>query len=172
MSRPGVPTRRSKPSVDSSSVTETPPVIPSPSKENEAVPTPFISELYEIAQAPFLSRAILSVFIRPRAPTFNVTAKSETLERSFVSHLGRPLLILFGLNMADELDRSAFTVLLPEIREDFGLGTQGILGVVAVAGAAALLLTVPIAQAADRSNRVRLALLGALSSGALAARSN
>ncbi len=58
---------------------------------------PFISELYEIAQAPFLSRAILSVFIRPRAPTFNVTAKSETLERSFVSHLGRPLLILFGL---------------------------------------------------------------------------
>jgi cellulose synthase (UDP-forming) len=58
---------------------------------------PFISELYEIAQAPFLSRAVLSVFLRPRAPTFNVTAKAETLERSFVSHLGRPLLLLFGL---------------------------------------------------------------------------
>ena len=58
---------------------------------------PFISELYEIAQAPFLSRAVLSVFVRPRAPTFNVTAKSETLERNFVSHLGRPLLVLFGL---------------------------------------------------------------------------
>lgn len=57
---------------------------------------PFISELYEIAQAPFLSRAILSVFLRPRAPTFNVTAKAETLERNFVSNLGRPLLLLFG----------------------------------------------------------------------------
>jgi ABC-type branched-subunit amino acid transport system ATPase component/sugar phosphate permease len=72
-----------------------------------------------------------------------------------------PLVILFGLNMADELDRSAFIVLLPEIRDHFGLNNSGILGVVAVAGAFALLLTVPIAHLADRSNRVRIALLGA-----------
>ena len=73
-----------------------------------------------------------------------------------------PLAILFGLTMVDELDRSAFTLLLPEIRDHFGLDNTGILSVVAVAGAAALLLTVPIAQMADRSNRVRIALIGAL----------
>lgn len=72
-----------------------------------------------------------------------------------------PLLVLFGLNMTDELDRSAFGVLLPEIRDHFGLGNAGILWVVAVAGAVALMLTVPIAQLADRSNRVRIALGGA-----------
>jgi branched-chain amino acid transport system ATP-binding protein len=72
-----------------------------------------------------------------------------------------PLLILFGLNMADELDRSAYGVLLPEIRDDLGLSNQGILSVVAVAAAVALLLTVPIAHYADRSNRVRIALGGA-----------
>ncbi|MBK6855069.1 MAG: MFS transporter [Microthrixaceae bacterium] len=72
-----------------------------------------------------------------------------------------PLLILFGLNMTDELDRSAFSVLLPEIRDHFGLDNTGILWVVAMAGAVALMLTVPIAQLADRSNRVRIALGGA-----------
>jgi branched-chain amino acid transport system ATP-binding protein len=32
-----------------------------------------------------------------------------------------PLLVLFGLNAVDELDRTAFSVLLPEIRDHFGL---------------------------------------------------
>ncbi|MCU1497373.1 MAG: ABC-type branched-chain amino acid transport system, ATPase component [Acidimicrobiales bacterium] len=77
-----------------------------------------------------------------------------------------PLAILFGLNMADELDRSAYLILLPEIRDDFGLSNSGILGVVAVAAACALLLTVPIAHLADRSSRVRLALMGAAVWGA------
>ena len=58
---------------------------------------PFISELYEIAQAPFLARAVLSVFLRPRAPTFKVTAKAETLDRNFVSELSRPLMIILSL---------------------------------------------------------------------------
>ncbi len=73
-----------------------------------------------------------------------------------------PLVILFGLTMVDELDRSAFTLLLPEIRDHFGLDNTGILSVVTVAVAAALLLTVPIAQLADRYNRVRIALIGAV----------
>jgi len=72
-----------------------------------------------------------------------------------------PLAILFGLNMADELDRSAYTVLLPEIRDSLGLDNQGILSVVAIAAAIALLLTVPIAHLADRKNRVLIALAGA-----------
>ena len=73
-----------------------------------------------------------------------------------------PLAILFGLNMADELDRSAYLVLLPNIRDDLGLSNTGILSVVALAAAVALLLTVPIAHLADRSSRVRIALIGAV----------
>ena len=41
---------------------------------------PFISELYEMTQALFVLPALLSVFVRPRAPTFKVTAKAETLQ--------------------------------------------------------------------------------------------
>ena len=77
-----------------------------------------------------------------------------------------PLAVLFGLNMADELDRSAYLILLPEIRDDFGLSNTGILSIVALAAAVALLLTVPIAHLADRSSRVRIALIGAALWGA------
>jgi ABC-type branched-subunit amino acid transport system ATPase component/predicted MFS family arabinose efflux permease len=76
-----------------------------------------------------------------------------------------PLAVLFGLNVADELDRSAFAVLLPDIRDHFGLNNSGILGLVALATAAALMLTVPIATWADRGDRVRIALLGAAAWG-------
>lgn len=61
---------------------------------------PFISELYEMVQAPFLAPALLSVLLRPRAPTFKVTAKSETLARDFVSHLAWPLVAMFTLLLA------------------------------------------------------------------------
>ncbi|MDX1540094.1 MAG: UDP-forming cellulose synthase catalytic subunit, partial [Geminicoccaceae bacterium] len=61
---------------------------------------PFISELYEMAQSLFLAPALLSVFLKPRAPTFKVTSKAETLEKSFISHLANPLLIMFGLLLA------------------------------------------------------------------------
>ena len=83
-------------------------------------------------------------------------------ERTWLGTAGwYPLAILFGLNMVDELDRAAFVVLLPEIRDHFVLDNTGILWVVALASAAALLLTVPIAHLADRSSRVRIALAGA-----------
>jgi branched-chain amino acid transport system ATP-binding protein len=77
-----------------------------------------------------------------------------------------PLVVLFGLNMVDELDRTAFGVLLPEIRDSFGLDLQGILTLVGLVSLAALLLQVPIAAYADRSNRVRLAWVGAIGWGA------
>ena len=73
-----------------------------------------------------------------------------------------PLLILFGLNAVDELDRTAFGILLPEIRDHFGLDNQGILSIVALIGAVSLVLTIPIAHFADRGPRVKLALLGAV----------
>ncbi len=48
------------------------------------------------------------------------------------------LVVLFGLNAVDELDRTAFGILLPEIRDEFGLGTQGALTLVAVVSLLAL----------------------------------
>jgi branched-chain amino acid transport system ATP-binding protein len=76
-----------------------------------------------------------------------------------------PLVVLFGLNAVDELDRTAFGVLLPEIRDEFGLDLQGILTLVGMVALGALLLQVPIAALADRTNRVRLAWLGAAAWG-------
>ncbi len=73
-----------------------------------------------------------------------------------------PLLVLFGLNAADELDRAAFAILAPEIRDEFGLGFQGLLTLIAFVLAAALALQVPIAGLADRMSRVHLAIVGAL----------
>ena len=73
-----------------------------------------------------------------------------------------PLVILFGLNMFDELDRNAFAVLLPNIRDYYGLNNQGILSVVSLAAAAGLLLTIPVASLADRHSRVLLMLTGAV----------
>ena len=73
-----------------------------------------------------------------------------------------PLVVLFGLNAVDELDRTAFGILLPNIRDEFGLDNTGVLGLVALSSVAALALQVPIAQYADRSKRVPLAVIGAL----------
>ena len=73
-----------------------------------------------------------------------------------------PLLILFGLNAVDELDRTAFAILLPDIRDDFGINIATALSIVALSSVAALALQVPIAQYADRSKRVPLVVFGAL----------
>jgi len=72
-----------------------------------------------------------------------------------------PLLILFGLNAVDELDRTAFGILLPEIRDHFGLDNQGALSLVGLIAGIALCLQIPIAHYADRGPRVRIALMGA-----------
>ncbi|MEM7021029.1 MAG: UDP-forming cellulose synthase catalytic subunit [Pseudomonadota bacterium] len=61
---------------------------------------PFVSELYEMAQSLFVAPAVLSVFLRPRAPTFKVTAKAETLARRFVSDLATPIVAAFGILVA------------------------------------------------------------------------
>lgn len=77
-----------------------------------------------------------------------------------------PLVVLFGLNAVDELDRTAFAVLLPDIRDEFGLTDAGALALVAVTTIAVLLLAIPLSFAADRRSRVRLARLGACAWGA------
>jgi MFS family permease len=72
-----------------------------------------------------------------------------------------PLVVLFGLNAVDELDKTAFNVLAPEIRRSFDLGISGVLALVAVIELVAILLGLPLAYWADRRSRVRLAAGGA-----------
>jgi branched-chain amino acid transport system ATP-binding protein len=72
-----------------------------------------------------------------------------------------PLLVLFGLNAVDELDRSAFNVLLPDIRDGFGLSLGAVTGLIAVTGFVVLILEIPLAQLADRRKRTRIAAGGA-----------
>ena len=72
-----------------------------------------------------------------------------------------PLIILFGLNAVDELDRTVFGVLGPEIRDHFGLNNQGYLTLIALTALGGLLLEVPLAYYADRLNRARIAVFGA-----------
>ena len=72
------------------------------------------------------------------------------------------LLVLFGLNAVDELDRSAFAILVPNISDHFGISHGAILGLVAGITAGALVLQIPVAQYADRGNRIMIAAAGAL----------
>ncbi|MEJ7584702.1 MAG: MFS transporter, partial [Acidimicrobiales bacterium] len=72
-----------------------------------------------------------------------------------------PLLVLFGLNTVDELDRSAFAVLLPDIRDHFGLADSEALAIVSLTTVAVLLVEVPLSFYCDRRNRVRIATVGA-----------
>ncbi len=73
-----------------------------------------------------------------------------------------PLVVFFGLNAVDELDRSAAAILTPEIREHFDLSRAAYLGFVALVVLGGLLLQPVVAIFADRYSRIRLALLGAI----------
>ena len=73
-----------------------------------------------------------------------------------------PLAILFGLNAVDELDRTAFGILLPEIRDAFDLDLTTTLTLLAAVTIGALALQVPIAQLADRRPRLPLMIAGAV----------
>jgi ABC-type branched-subunit amino acid transport system ATPase component/MFS family permease len=72
-----------------------------------------------------------------------------------------PLVVLFGLNAVDELDRSAFGVLTPDIRDYFHLRTQGIFTIVSIIALFALVGQVFVGYYADRFSRARIALGGA-----------
>ena len=72
-----------------------------------------------------------------------------------------PLVVLFGLNAVDELDRTAFAVLLPNIRDHFGLTDAGALAMVAASTIAVILIEIPLSFYCDRRNRVRIATVGA-----------
>ena len=58
---------------------------------------PWISELYEFVQGVFLAKAIFTVVLNPRKPTFNVTAKGLTLDNDHLSELSWPFFAIWGL---------------------------------------------------------------------------
>lgn len=57
---------------------------------------PWVSELYEYVQGLYLARAIVSVVLSPRKPTFNVTAKGDALRHDHVSGLVWPYVGVFA----------------------------------------------------------------------------
>ncbi len=58
---------------------------------------PFMSELYEYVQGVYLFKAIVAVVMKPRSPTFNVTAKGISLDKDHLSSLAWPFFAIFGI---------------------------------------------------------------------------
>ena len=109
-----------------------------------------------------MSRALTAVGAWTRGAATAVRHPRQALDELTGPGPVYALLILFGLNAVDELDRTAFGILLPEIREAFGLDLTSILTLIAVVAAGALVLQIPIAQYSDRHKRVPVALGGAV----------
>jgi cellulose synthase (UDP-forming) len=63
---------------------------------------PWVSELYEYVQGVFLAKAIVSVVLSPRKPTFNVTAKGLSLDEDHLSELSWPFFAAWGLLLVAE----------------------------------------------------------------------
>ncbi len=61
---------------------------------------PFLSEIYEVAQSPYLLRAVGGALLRPRSARFKVTSKEETIAETRLSDINRPLVALFVLMLA------------------------------------------------------------------------
>ncbi|AWI85986.1 cellulose synthase catalytic subunit (UDP-forming) (plasmid) [Alloyangia pacifica] len=61
---------------------------------------PQISEVYEIAQTPYILKALVETVLRPRGASFKVTAKDGSLEHAFLSPIYRPLTLLVALLLA------------------------------------------------------------------------
>jgi cellulose synthase (UDP-forming) len=64
---------------------------------------PWVSELYEYLQGVYLIGAIVSVVRNPRKPTFNVTAKGQTLSADHLSEMSRPFFVIYALLLAGGL---------------------------------------------------------------------
>ena len=58
---------------------------------------PWTSDLYEYIQSVMLFRAVISVFLDPHRPKFNVTAKGQTLDDNRLSSFALPYFAIFGL---------------------------------------------------------------------------
>ena len=78
---------------------------------------PLISELYETAQAPYLSAAIFKTVWNPRGAKFNVTAKDEVQEEDSISPIYKPLVFIFALTCLGVVAAATRWVMFPGDRE-------------------------------------------------------
>jgi MFS family permease len=77
-----------------------------------------------------------------------------TNPRSIVKGAGlAPLLVLYGHQLVDSIDRGGFNTILPDVRDHFGMTTDEITNVAAIAIFVSLLLGVPTAYMSDRGKR-------------------
>lgn len=83
---------------------------------------PLVSEVFEVAQAPYLAAAIFRTVLRPRSAKFNVTAKDEMLVEDYISPIYKPLLFLLLLMLAGVVALVARWIAFP--------GDRGVLGIV------------------------------------------
>lgn len=60
---------------------------------------PFISGVYEVMQSLFLAPGVVRLLLRPRAPTFQVTPKGETLDHDVISSLARPFYVVYAISL-------------------------------------------------------------------------
>ncbi len=61
---------------------------------------PWMSDTYEYIQSVMLFRAVISVFLDPKNPKFEVTAKGQTLEEDRLSGMAMPYFAIFFLVLA------------------------------------------------------------------------
>lgn len=74
---------------------------------------PLVSEIFETAQAPYLSKAIFKTIWNPRGAKFNVTAKDEVLEEDFISPIYKPLIFIFALTLLGVVAAAVRWVMFP-----------------------------------------------------------
>jgi ABC-type branched-subunit amino acid transport system ATPase component/predicted MFS family arabinose efflux permease len=79
-----------------------------------------------------------------------------------------PLLLLGVMNVVDGFDANTYGVLLPEIRDYFGVSLSLITTIGTVVGVAGILLALPVGYLTDRVNRVWLTGIGAVVWGTMA----
>ncbi len=89
-------------------------------------------------------------------------ADEVPLRQTLATWGAAPLGVLFALNVVDELDRVALTVLAPNLRDAFGLSTAGLTAISTVGGLMSLLVALPLAALADRRSRTRIAAVTGL----------
>ena len=77
----------------------------------------------------------------------------------------KPLLLLGALNVVDGFDENAYAILLPEIRDYFGVSLTLITTVRSLVGILAIAIAIPIGYLSDRVNRVKLTVFGSVFSG-------
>lgn len=84
---------------------------------------PFASDIYELALAMPLARALISVLFKPNSPTFRVTSKVDHVDRQYLSSMSTPIIVMLVIAligeavgiyryMQDPLDREHLTIVL------------------------------------------------------------